>query len=210
MTARSSVPAAESLPDPTQASLLGLLALRDWTTYELANQMKRSISWFWDRAERTLYQEPKRLVEAGWAISRTEHTGRRPATVYRITPAGRDALRAWLDTHGGPPILQIENLIRVFFADQGDPDQLRGTVEHMGAQARESRAELLDIAASMDLDDPVIRDRRAVNALSIGLILDVQDAVIRWADWAAAVTEHWDSTTEPGWDGGEIFDAPEP
>ena len=48
----------------TSYALLGLLALREWTTYELAKQVQRSIGWFWPRAERKLYEEPKRLVEA--------------------------------------------------------------------------------------------------------------------------------------------------
>ncbi len=38
----------------TSHALLGLLAVRDWTTYELAKQVKRSLSWFWPRAERKL------------------------------------------------------------------------------------------------------------------------------------------------------------
>lgn len=64
----------------SSAALLGLLALRDWTTYELAQQSKRSLRRFWNRAEHKIYDEPKHLVTADWATSRTEHTGRRAAT----------------------------------------------------------------------------------------------------------------------------------
>ena len=61
-----------SAPTGTSYAVLGLLSLRSWTTYELAQQVRRSLNWFWPRAERKLYQEPKALVERGLATSRTE------------------------------------------------------------------------------------------------------------------------------------------
>src|SRR5262249_58964926 len=87
----------------TSYALLGLLRLRPWTTYELAKQVQRGLGWFWPRAERKLYDEPKRLVAAGLAAAAEERTGRRPRTVYSITPAGRRALRAWLAEPSAPP-----------------------------------------------------------------------------------------------------------
>ena len=54
---------------PPPRRILGLLSLRSWTTYELAKQVQRSLGWFWPRAERKLYDEPKRLVAAGLAKS---------------------------------------------------------------------------------------------------------------------------------------------
>jgi DNA-binding PadR family transcriptional regulator len=81
----------------TSYALLGLLALRPWTTYELAKQAQRSLGWFWPRAERKLYDEPKRLVAAGLATATREMTGARPRTIYVATARGRKALRRWLD-----------------------------------------------------------------------------------------------------------------
>ena len=60
----------------TSYALLGLLRLRSWTTYELAKQVQRGLGWFWPRAERKLYEEPKRLVDAGFATATEEHTGK--------------------------------------------------------------------------------------------------------------------------------------
>src|SRR4029078_4519614 len=80
----------------TSNAILGLLSLRSWTTYELAKQVQRSLGWFWPRAERKLYDEPKRLVAAGLAKSTAEMTGSRPRTVYTITARGRKALQRWL------------------------------------------------------------------------------------------------------------------
>src|SRR5262245_33715324 len=77
----------------TSYALLGLLNIRPWTTYELAKQVQRSLGWFWPRAERKLYDEPKRLVERGLATATSEATGKRPRTVYAITAEGRKALK---------------------------------------------------------------------------------------------------------------------
>src|SRR5262245_27477774 len=103
----------------TSHALLGLLNVKTWTTYELAKQVQRSLGWFWPRAERKLYDEPKRLVAAGLATASEEHTGNRPRTVYAITDDGRKALRAWLDEAPAPPALEFEALVKVFFADGG-------------------------------------------------------------------------------------------
>ena len=91
--------------------MLGLLALRRWTTYELAKQVQRSLGWFWPRAERKLYDEPKRLVSAGLAESEKEMTGARPSTVYTVTSSGRDALKAWLDEPPTAPTLEFEGMV---------------------------------------------------------------------------------------------------
>jgi len=43
----------------TSHLILGLLALRRWSTYELAQQMKRSLRHFWPRAEDARYDEAR-------------------------------------------------------------------------------------------------------------------------------------------------------
>ena len=71
----------------TSYAVLGLLALRPWTTYELAKQVQRSLDWFWPRAERKLYDEPKRLVAAR---PRDRHRGaHRPAAAHDVHDHGR-------------------------------------------------------------------------------------------------------------------------
>src|SRR6187431_658462 len=108
----------------TSYAVLGLLAIRPWTTYELAKQVQRSLSWFWPRAERKLYDEPKRLVADGLALASAEATGKRPRTVYAITADGRSALRDWLDEPPAPRTTEFEGMVKVFFADAGTLDQL--------------------------------------------------------------------------------------
>src|SRR4051794_41333481 len=86
------------LPSPTAAALLGLLAqrARPTTTYELTKEMARNLRFFWPRAESRIYAHAKELVDRGWARAEQEVVGRRPRTLYEVTPAGRRALAAWL------------------------------------------------------------------------------------------------------------------
>ena len=136
----------------TTYALLGLLRLRPSTTYELAKQVDRSLGWFWPRTERKIYDQAKRLVEEGYATASRGTTGARPRTMYEITPAGRRALRAWLDEPSASPKLESEAQVRVFFADAGDLDQLKATLGRVKDEAHRKIHELRELIA--DADDP--------------------------------------------------------
>ena len=72
---------------PTSYAVLGLLAIKPYTTYELAKQVDRTLHRFWPRARSKLYEEPKKLVAHGLAEATPGAQGRRPRTVYSITAA---------------------------------------------------------------------------------------------------------------------------
>jgi DNA-binding PadR family transcriptional regulator len=201
-------PSSPTRLNATSASLLGLLAIDDWprpwTSYELAKQAKRSLHWFWPRAQRRLLAVPRQLVALGYAEAHEHPTGQRPATRYTITDAGREAFRAWLAENGESVHIEAEEVIRVFFAEQGDIGQLRATLQRIATSTAEDRANLARIAAELDLH--TLHGRSNVNALSIQLVTDLQTTVERWASWALEQTASWDDPTTP-WDGAaEIFE----
>jgi PadR family transcriptional regulator, regulatory protein AphA len=190
----------------TSYALLGLLALREWTTYELAKQVQRSIGWFWPRAERKLYEEPKRLVEARLATATAEMTGARPRTVYAVTVAGRRALRRWLDEPPAPPTLEFEGMVKVFFADGGTLEQLRATLEAIAEHADARLAELDAKAAENARGDVAFPDRLHLNNLGLRFLVDHERAIREWARWALEQTAQWTSATDPGsWDYRQVF-----
>jgi PadR family transcriptional regulator, regulatory protein AphA len=177
---------------PTSYAMLGLLSLRPWTTYELAKQMQRSVRWFWPRAERKLYEEPKRLAGLGLATTTTASTGRRPKTVYDITGAGRRALRDWLgDGPGSPLAVEMEPLVRVFFADGGSMAGLRANLRGITAQADDSLADLGAMAVASAAGDDEFPRRRATNALALELCVRLQETVRDWSQWAHDETGRW-------------------
>ena len=185
----------------TSYALLGLLALRPWTTYELAKQVQRSLGWFWPRAERKLYDEPKKLVAAGLATAAQEHTGKRPRTVYAITREGRAAMRAWLDEPSAAPALEMESMVKVFFADSGTIEQLTRTLEEVRAAAEERLAALEQMVAEDDEPGYEFADRLAINALGMRFVLDHERHLVEWATWALDQTRTWRSPVDAGgWD----------
>jgi DNA-binding PadR family transcriptional regulator len=182
----------------TSHAILGLLSLRSWTTYELAKQVQRSIGWFWPRAERKLYDEPKRLVAAGLAKSTKEMTGARPRTVYTVTARGRKALRRWLDDPPAPPSLEFEGLVKVFFADGGTLEQLRTTLT---AIADTSDLRVTELESKVDQNaaaEVAFPERRAINQIALRFQLDHEQLIGTWARWALDQTASWRSTTDPG------------
>ena len=72
----------------TGYAILCLLAIKPWSTYELAQQMRRSLHHIWPRAESNVYAEPKRLVEAGLAKAELQKVGERPARCTRSRRRG--------------------------------------------------------------------------------------------------------------------------
>ena len=91
----------------TSYAVLGLLSIKPWSSYELTQQMDRSLGRFWPRAVSKLYEEPKKLVDHGLARASAERNGQRSRTVYAITAKGRRALASWLQAPGAGPVLEF-------------------------------------------------------------------------------------------------------
>ncbi|MFN0028681.1 MAG: PadR family transcriptional regulator [Acidimicrobiales bacterium] len=172
--------------------MLGLLALRPWSTYELAKQMQRSVRWFWARAERKMYDEPKHLVASGLATSRSTMTGKRASTVYEITAGGRAALRDWLASpQFAPPQIEMEGMIHLFFAENGTPDQLMAAMGRMQDHAVDALAELHLMSAAIAAGDEEFPERRAMNALSTELVARLHETTRDWSRWAQSEVASW-------------------
>jgi len=175
----------------TSYVILGHLALRNWSTYELAQQMKRSTRHYWPRAESKIYEEPKKLVAHGLATATREYTGRRPRTIYAITDNGRAALRRWLDDPGQPPLVEFEGIVKVLFAEQGTKEQLLATVRSVREQAEQTLAEHIALADDLARTGGPFPDRLHVTELVFKFMWEQTETVIRWATWAEQQVARW-------------------
>ena len=103
---------------PTSYLVLGLLAREGPSTpYDLKRHVARTIGHFWSFPHALIYKEPARLVELGLLTEEREQEGRR-RRLFTITPAGRQALRAWLSRPARQPTeLRDVALLQLFFAD---------------------------------------------------------------------------------------------
>lgn len=175
----------------TSYALLGLLAIKPWTTYELAQQMDRTLSRFWPRAKSKLYEEPKKLVARGLARSSTEVVGKRSRTIYAITPKGRRALSAWVAEPAEGPVLEFEQLMKVFFSDNGTTDDLLRQLDDARTWAHERTLVNIEVGRSYLEDRSPFPERGAVNMIVGRFLDDFLETVDRWALWATEVIETW-------------------
>lgn len=175
----------------TSYALLGLLAIKPWTSYELTRQMDRSLGRMWPRARSKLYEEPKKLVAQGLARGSQEQVGQRTRTVYAITPKGRRALAAWLREPGEGPVLEFEQLLKIFFAENGTKADALATLAATQAWARERGLESHAVGGQYLEGSGPFPERLAQLALTARFLNDFYVMVGEWARWASAIIETW-------------------
>jgi PadR family transcriptional regulator AphA len=180
---------------PTSFAILGLLSIQPFTTYELAQQMDRTVSWFWPRAASMIYEEPKKLVAEGLATSQITFTGKRRSTVYEITDAGRASLRDWLDAPAAGMRMEFETMLKVAFADAGDVSQLRAAVREIRVDAETRLNEVLDRSTQYATTVGPFPDRLPIAAITGKLLMSQYEAVVQWARWAEDATDQWSGVT---------------
>jgi PadR family transcriptional regulator AphA len=107
----------------TSYVVLGLIErLQPATPYDLKRAAEAGVERFWALPHTQLYAESARLAEAGLLDERREETGRR-RRIYRLSAAGRRALREWLeDTDVRRYELRDPGLLKLFFG--ADPARL--------------------------------------------------------------------------------------
>jgi PadR family transcriptional regulator AphA len=103
-------------PGSSTYVVLGMLGWRPMSGYEIKSIVDHSTRLFWAASYGQIYPELRRLSEQGLIEGRAEPHGGRRRNVYRLTPAGRRELKAWL--HTDPEVFELrdEGLLKLFFA----------------------------------------------------------------------------------------------
>lgn len=169
----------------TTYALLGLLAVQPWTGYELTKQARRSLHYVWPSSEANLYREQQRLVRLGWATAEKEPVGERTRNRYRITEEGREALAGWLETEPEPPRIEIEGVLRLFFADHGKSRSLDASLRSTAAEARDARDALLENLGEYVTGTGPFPARAYPIALVCEVIIELLDVIDRFGERTA-------------------------
>jgi DNA-binding PadR family transcriptional regulator len=175
----------------TSYAILGLLAIKPWTTHELVQQVDRSLRRLWPRAQSKLYEEPKKLVAHGYARATDDSVGRRRRTRYTITAKGRRALAAWLREPGEGPALEFEQLVKIHFADSGSRADVLANLEAARTWVLAQNEENLATARAYLAGEGAFPERAALNQLGGRFLTDFYATVARWVAWATEVVEGW-------------------
>ena len=165
---------------------------------KLTQQAMRSLRFAWPKSERLLYSEPKKLVELGLAISRTEVVGGRSRKVYEITNQGRKELADWTATSPQPFQLEAEALLRVLFADYGSLEDLVAALDKFQDDAAEFEYQVRTLMAGyLDGNHP-FPQRTHLSVLFATFQLELFDLVKRWVDFARNEVDTWPTTANLG------------
>ena len=85
--------------------------------------------------QNNLYAEPKKLIAHGYASTHPEPRGKRPRTVYTITPSGRQALHRLAQTPAAEPRWEAESMVKFHFATGSTKEQLLANVHEFRQHA---------------------------------------------------------------------------
>jgi DNA-binding PadR family transcriptional regulator len=130
--------------------VLGMLAGRPRSGYEIKQLVDNSARFFWAASYGQIYPELKKLEKAGLITGGDSSTGARQRTTFKLTAEGRRAAREWIDRP--PEVLEMrdEGLLKLFFAGAIDPKRAAEVARERAAISRTKSAQLRAIAEQVD------------------------------------------------------------
>jgi PadR family transcriptional regulator, regulatory protein AphA len=130
--------------------ILGMLAGRPRSGYEIKQLVDSSARFFWAASYGQIYPELKKLEKGGLISGDDSSTGARQRTTFRLTAKGRRAAREWMATP--PEVLEMrdEGLLKLFFAGSIDPKRAAEIARERAAISREKADQLRAIAQQID------------------------------------------------------------
>ena len=185
-------------PTPSYYAMLGLLAIRPWTAYELAQQVTRNMRFFWPRSAAHVYSELQRLQRLGLAVSTAERNGKRPRTRYQITDVGRAALTAWMASPPAGPQLEFEGLVRLLLADQGTKADLVNAIQATREAMWETYGQGIPVVREYINGDGPFPQRAHLLGLLAKFYSDFAETVLDWCDLAETEINSWPQLNDVG------------
>lgn len=192
---------------PTTAlAVLGLIAIRPASGYDLIAFADRSIAYFWTIQRSQLYRELTRLESLG-LISGTHVTQRSAPDkrVYEITEGGRAALVEWVESPT-PPTRRSTGvfLLKVFMARHARPESIRPLLRRFRESVELERNDLLAI-----VDQLADRPRARFGQLTARWGVVHSEASLKWLDEADALLRAEGDTVANGLGGSHALPQPD-
>src|SRR5215207_6211629 len=176
----------------TAKVILGMLAARPRSGYEIKTLVDSSARFFWAASYGQIYPELKRLEEAGLITGADASQGARQRTVYKLTAKGKRAAREWIER--APQVFELrdEGLLELFFAGSIEPRRsaeiARERAAHSAAVAAELRAVKEAIEHRHEAEGPEYSpDAGSLTVLRYGI--ELNEWAAEWFERAAEELE---------------------
>ncbi|MFR9807195.1 PadR family transcriptional regulator [Pseudonocardia sp. RS010] len=162
-------------------ALLGLLAVRPRSGYELTKAFERDLGRYaWQAGHTSIYPELNRLAGAG--LAEVTHEGPRGARTYAVTPAGRAELRTWLLTPPKQAKVRNEQVLRMFLLSALDPADALVVLRRIAESTDQGVTELRKIREEHAAAP--VTGAEGFGQLAAEYGLRQYEAVRGWAHWA--------------------------
>jgi len=137
--------------------ILGLLSHEDLTGYEIKKRMDVSLKYFWGASYGSIYPALGELVARGFAVRRDGAENKRAKIIYSITEDGRAYLKEWLKYPVEKDELRYETLLKLFFGNEGGPEQAAAHIDSFREKIEQQLPYLLyaedNLKRNIDTDD---------------------------------------------------------
>ena len=161
-------------------ALLGALADRPRTGYELLKHFEQSLAYAWPASHSQIYPELARLREQG-LIEQTG-AGARNSKTYAVTDAGLDEVRRWLRETEPDRRIRSDGALRIFFLWLLEPEE---ALAKLAAERAYWRGRLLELESIRLRPRGPGRKEQAFGIALEGGIRSI-DSRLEWLDWAEA------------------------
>jgi PadR family transcriptional regulator AphA len=179
----------------TAKAILGMLAARPRSGYEIKQLVDHSTRFFWAASYGRIYPELKRLAEGGLIEGADASQGGRNRTVYELTAEGRRTVHEWIEAPPEVFEMRDEGLLKLFFAGVLDPERGPGIARERAAHSATAAAELRGleelIRGQEDEGLAYTTDQGSNTVLRFGI--DLNEFIADWFERAAGELE----TTKP-------------
>jgi DNA-binding PadR family transcriptional regulator len=168
----------------SEYAVLGLLSGGEASGYELAANAQRNVNLILAPAKSRIYHLLPRLLERGLVTRRRVDQDTRPDKhVYRLTEAGWETFRGWLDDTSAA-LTRPQLLLKLFFGAHADPAALLVQLRDY----REQTAGELRFFESLERENLDDEDGFHPN-LTVWCALALDRALLRWTDRTIAAIE---------------------
>jgi PadR family transcriptional regulator AphA len=155
--------------------ILGALLKGPKSGYEIKQLVDKSTRFFWAASYGQIYPELRRLRERGLIEGEESASGGRRRVVFSLTPAGHEALRAWLLEPETGYELRDEGLLKLFFADALEPAEALELLRRFRTQ----RQEILDRLRAIE---PTAKAHGGAPAIVLDYGIGSHEWVVAWCD----------------------------
>ena len=166
----------------TAKVILGMLAQRPRSGYEIKSLVDHSTRYFWAASYGQIYPELRRLAEAGLIEGTDSPTGGRQRTIYELTRAGRHALDEWHEQPAEVLEYRDEAMLKLFFAGAVAPGRATEIARHRSEQS----LEIADALRAVE-EQAEGKDQPAYTVLRFGI--DLNEFIADWFERQALAFE---------------------